>query len=128
MKNNLVKQLTLHRVKQPLLIILLEVMGSLSLSLSWIYCHTLYCNTKDGKLFYSLMMLLVKKYLVKSSCICVHISFTPLLFVRVKSAIENSLFASTFVNYWSLLKYTIRFAQRRCVPRENMFSRVRLSS
>ena len=44
---------------------------------------------------------LVKKNLVKSGCICLHLGFIPLIFIHVMN--YNSLFASTFINLLSIL-------------------------
>ncbi len=86
------------------------------------------CTTESGSLLHSLTTSLVKKNFVQSSWTCLHLSFTPLLFVRGVLSIENILLASTFVNPLRILKHSIIFPRSLRFSKENKFSRASLSS
>lgn len=75
-------------------------------------------TTREGGSFHPVAISLVKKNLVQSCYRCLHLSFRPLLLLRDELSVNNSTFASTYVNPFTVLEHSLRFPRRQLLSRE----------
>ena len=88
----------------------------------------LHCITEDANLFDSLTTSLAKKNSLLPSCMCLHLSFTPLLLVLDELQLRTALCASILVKPLDILKLSVSLRWSQCFSTETRYRFVNLSS